>query len=485
MKKLIVLTLASALLLTMPLPTLVTAAEDSSVSGQVASEEIPLTYSKQGTGAATVERKIYDFLKNRMNFNDATTCGILANIFVECSFNPNGSYIEASGATSYGICQWNNTRLANLKSFCETNGYDYTTVEGQLEFMCYELTKGEEKNAYRMMQGISNDVSGAYTAGYNWARYYERCSSASYPKRGTLASTDFWSIYGRYLPIGLNVPYYPVTKEVGSLQAAVAICESYYKGYPAGSETVIEAVLNGDLSGYTEEAVDLSVLFTHLNKGDPVILRDGSGKCSVIYAYDGDATVLKASGFRLLTPSASESGDLAYDTLDVWLTYHSDSVCLVRTSDSVALDILPVENRRLSVQGWVCPVNLPLGESFPVTGRLLSTSPVVSVSLTLSTEEETLGTVEGTPDGTTYDLSDLPSDIDFSALAEGTYTLTLAATDEKGAQLTVEKTFTVSDMPISGRIVEDYADNVGEIGDALPGIYRVTAHSGLNMREEP
>lgn len=485
MKKLIVLTLVSALLLAAPVPSFATAAAETTASELTAAEEVPLTYSKAGTAAAVVERKIYDFLKNRMNFNDATTCGILANIFVECSFNPNDSYIESSGATSYGICQWNNSRLENLKNYCAANGYDYTTVEGQLEFMCYELTLGEEKNAYRMMQGISNDASGAYTAGYNWARYYERCASSSYVRRATLARDSFWTIYGRYVPIGLNVPYYSVAGEVGSLQAAVSICESYYKGYPAGADTVIKTVLTADLSGYTEEAVDLSAIFTHLNKGDPVILQDGSGKCSVIYGYDGDATVLKASGFCLLTPSGAASADNSYETLDVWLTYHADSICLVRTADSVELPILPVENRRLSVRGWICPVNLPEGESFPIAGRLLSSSPIVSVTLTLSSEGEVLGSGEVSPMSVTYDLSTLKSDIDFSALAAGEYSLTLSATDEKGAQLQKEKTFTVSDMPISGCPAELYADSVGDIGDAAAGIYRVTSSNGLNMREGP
>lgn len=485
MKKWIVWTLVSALLLTAPGTVFATQIGETAVLVQTAEEEIPLTYSKPGTRAATVERKIYDFLKNEMNFNDATICGVLANIYVECDFDPTDDYIEADGAISYGICQWNKGRLENLKNYCAENGYDYTTVEGQLAFMQYELVFGEEKYAYRMIQGIPNDVDGAYTAGYNWARYYERCTSASYVKRANLASNEFWNIYGRYLPVGLNVPYYPVTKTVGSGQAAMSICEGYYKGYPAGSGTVIEAISEADLSGYTEEEVDLSAIFTHLNKGDPVILRDGSGKYSVIFAYDGDATVLRSSGFRLLTPSGSVSHENAYDTLDVWLTYHPDSVCLVRTSDSVALPIFPVENRRLSVQNWICPVNLPAGENFPIAGRLLSASPITKVTLTLTSEEELLGSGEASPMSTTYDLSTLENNIDFSALEAGKYTLTLAATDEKGAQLQAERTLTVSDLPISGRAVEKYADSVGEVSDAVAGIYRVIASSGLNMREGP
>ena len=141
------------------------------------------------------EEIVYNFAVDVMKVNDAVVCGILANIYSESNFNPNVEYIEADGSVSYGICQWNKSRLENLKSFCQNNGYDYTSLMGQLYFMKYEL-EGAERSAYNKIKNASDDAEGAYLAGYNWARYYERCSSRSWEKRGALSRDTYWPVYG-------------------------------------------------------------------------------------------------------------------------------------------------------------------------------------------------------------------------------------------------------------------------------------------------
>ena len=71
-----------------------------------------------------------------MGLNHAAACGIMGNIRHESNFR---STIYGDGGTSYGICQWHAGRFTRLKNYCSSNGYDYTTIEGQLKYLQYEL----------------------------------------------------------------------------------------------------------------------------------------------------------------------------------------------------------------------------------------------------------------------------------------------------------------------------------------------------------
>lgn len=151
-------------------------------------------YMKYGSLVENQE-KIYTFMKKEMGFNTAAACGVVANIRSESSFNPTASCIDTNGLVSYGICQWNGPRFEALKSYCNTRGYDYTTIEAQLKYLKYEL-EGSEHRACSMVKNVENTAEGAYLAGYNWARYFERCASVYYESRGRLARDTYWPIYG-------------------------------------------------------------------------------------------------------------------------------------------------------------------------------------------------------------------------------------------------------------------------------------------------
>lgn len=141
------------------------------------------------------ETEIYNFLINTMGCNAATACGILANIERESGFNPTASVIDTNGLPSYGICQWNGSRFDSLKSYCSQNGYSYTSITGQLNYLKYEL-ESSEAYAWSKMQGIENTADGAYTAGYNWAKYFERCSSVYHSVSAQRAKDVYWPEYG-------------------------------------------------------------------------------------------------------------------------------------------------------------------------------------------------------------------------------------------------------------------------------------------------
>ncbi|MBQ7669527.1 MAG: hypothetical protein IJS45_02255 [Clostridia bacterium] len=145
--------------------------------------------------AESNEQIIYRFLKNDLGLNDAQACGVLANIYGESRFDPQAYCIDVDGYPSYGLCQWHVSRYETLKSYCEMNDLDYTTVKGQMQFLKYELL-GYEQYAYSMILGLPNTEEGAYQAGYNWSRYFGRGASSLYELRGNLAKTMFWPKYG-------------------------------------------------------------------------------------------------------------------------------------------------------------------------------------------------------------------------------------------------------------------------------------------------
>lgn len=138
--------------------------------------------------------EIYNFMRGKMGFNIAAACGVLANIQSESSFRPTASVIDTNGLTSYGLCQWNGPRFESLKAYCARNGYDYQSVEGQLYYLKYEL-EHSEASACARVRNVENTAEGAYQAGYNWARYFERCASVYFESRAVLARDTYWPMY--------------------------------------------------------------------------------------------------------------------------------------------------------------------------------------------------------------------------------------------------------------------------------------------------
>jgi len=139
---------------------------------------------------------IYNFLKGNLGYNSAAACGVLANIEKESNFDP--TIEEHGNKIGYGICQWSFGRRTQLVQWCEENGYDYTTLEGQLWFLKYELEGTYRTNTHEKLLSVQNNMQGAYEAGYVWCYYFERpkgYASASVA-RGNLAMIKYWPIYG-------------------------------------------------------------------------------------------------------------------------------------------------------------------------------------------------------------------------------------------------------------------------------------------------
>ena len=146
------------------------------------------------TDAATAnEKTVYTFLTDNMGLSPAAACGAMANISAESGFRSN--IVGLGGA--YGICQWAGVRQSRLRNWCGSNGFNYTTLMGQLYFMKYELQSYyPQVNNY--LKTVVNTSKGAYNAGFYWCYYYERpantYSTACY--RANKAQNTYWNSMG-------------------------------------------------------------------------------------------------------------------------------------------------------------------------------------------------------------------------------------------------------------------------------------------------
>ena len=142
------------------------------------------------------EAQVYNYLVGKMGLNTAAVCGVLANVKAESDFNP---VCEGDNGTSFGLFQWHAGRKANLVSYCESNGLDYKTVEGQMRFLDYEL-KRSYFNVYNYIRSVDNTNDGAYKAGYYFCYYYEIPANRDIKadKRGESAKNVYWKKYEIY-----------------------------------------------------------------------------------------------------------------------------------------------------------------------------------------------------------------------------------------------------------------------------------------------
>ncbi len=108
-------------------------------------------------------------LRKELKLNDAAIAGILSNIQAESGFNPNkvGDLGEA-----YGICQWHGPRMEQMSKYCEEKGYNPISMEGQLQFLIYDL-QNNYIYPYDLLLACNDSEQGAVQATYYFCAYYE------------------------------------------------------------------------------------------------------------------------------------------------------------------------------------------------------------------------------------------------------------------------------------------------------------------------
>lgn len=112
-----------------------------------------------------------DFLI-KQGFTPNQAYGIVGNLQVE-SFDDIRPWAQ-DGTGAYGIAQWQDSRLEDLKEFARENGSDYTAFETQLAFLVYELQHKERDNWQKVLSKAVNNTPEEYASYFD--QYVERSS---------------------------------------------------------------------------------------------------------------------------------------------------------------------------------------------------------------------------------------------------------------------------------------------------------------------
>ena len=140
----------------------------------------PSTFNLTGKGN---EDTCYNFLRNSVGLNCASSCGVLGNLYIECSFNP---LAYNSKENAWGICQWRGSRLSQLQSRYPNS---WKTIGSQLNFLVDEFNgvdySGPRTLSY--LRGRADNSNGAQEAAQYFAQYFERCAASTYASRKSWA----------------------------------------------------------------------------------------------------------------------------------------------------------------------------------------------------------------------------------------------------------------------------------------------------------
>ncbi|MBQ1502425.1 MAG: S-layer homology domain-containing protein [Clostridia bacterium] len=302
--------------------------------------------------AATVEEEVFSFLTDELGLTTAAAAGIMANIMCECSFNPNAGDWDTNDLYSYGLFMWNGPRYERLKKWCGENKLDYTTVNGQMNYLRHEL-EGSECETLAAMRAIPDTFEGCVDATVLFAELFERCASFSYGLRVYYAVNTFWPSYGTCAPSekrGIYGVYcnYPVTVKTGdsyTLKGAVVSFTSPLTELSAGVYDANGKMLTGSTAYPSEYVYDITkidryVVFGSLapgvyvyrisasNSDGAYIVEEheftvGDGTTSGKYPRITDGSVL--CGFGPYCPGAKftdmpPAGDWAHDWIDYVLS---------------------------------------------------------------------------------------------------------------------------------------------------------------------
>lgn len=151
-----------------------------------------------------VERQIYTYLTEELELSSAAACGILANIEYESAFQVT---IIGDQGTSFGLCQWHDGRYSALMTYCTARGLDYQSVEGQMEYLAFEL-KSSYTSLLGALRAVDNSAEGAYQAAYLWCIQFERPADMERKaeERGNSAKYKYWNRYNSFVLISQEDP---------------------------------------------------------------------------------------------------------------------------------------------------------------------------------------------------------------------------------------------------------------------------------------
>lgn len=229
------------------------------------------------------ELEIFQYLTGQMGLNAAAASGIMANIYCESAFYADIEENTTSTNKGYGLCQWTGSRRTDLTNYCTKNNLNYKTVNGQMQFLEYELTTSYT-SLLTKLQNTANTKQGAYEAGYNWCYYFERPYNYANVSitRGNLARDSYWPVYSVMPTGGSSTGAFlkivgqsePGTMSVGSsfpirgtVSSSANITSVTVGVYDANNKMKIGKTVQPGVKLYSLVNVDEDIVFSKLTAG--------------------------------------------------------------------------------------------------------------------------------------------------------------------------------------------------------------------------
>jgi hypothetical protein len=160
------------------------------VAPVVAPVVVDTTKVTVGTEQRGTAKTIIDYLKSK-GLSDAGAAGVAANLYVE-SAGTFSTTIKGDHGTSIGLAQWHNDRWTGkngLIQYSKQNGKDPYSIEGQLDFLLWELSKPTYNSLYKTLKTTEDPEEAADM----FCKKFERptANQATYDKRKKYAREFF------------------------------------------------------------------------------------------------------------------------------------------------------------------------------------------------------------------------------------------------------------------------------------------------------
>ena len=225
---------------------------------------------------------IWSFL--RLNgFSAAAAAGIMGNWERESGNHPDVN--EIGGYGGYGLAQWTNTgsgsaaRKTNLINWCNSNGYDYRSLEGQLNYFLHEFSQ----SYYASNLGASyKALTDVWTATDRFLTYFEGCTVRNATVAWDVrinAAYMYYNKYKDYVQVPSTVVTTTPTTSVGQAGNGVTT-GSWLWPCPDSPGCWIRPYDNNNY-GHTHNAGDFQV-----STGNRIVAMDG-GNIDWVQYWDG------------------------------------------------------------------------------------------------------------------------------------------------------------------------------------------------------
>lgn len=111
-----------------------------------------------------------DLLGEELKLPTAAVAGILANIQTESGFDANK---VGDGGSAYGLCQWRGARLDAMVEYCDAEGINPVTADGQLAYLIHDLQEHYIYAYDLLLDECADSEEGCIRAAFYFCSQYE------------------------------------------------------------------------------------------------------------------------------------------------------------------------------------------------------------------------------------------------------------------------------------------------------------------------